>query len=158
MMRPPNFTHPILATLLLTLSLPAFALYRCEKDGQISFQDTPCPAGSNSTFLREPAPVSASELATAKRLAQEEKIQLAKYQAERAKQAKQDSAEAKSRHNAANKAKTQEAKCSALALKQKWAEQDLAKITSNDGPKILSKAQSKAHRAAEKYHSVCGSK
>jgi Domain of unknown function (DUF4124) len=137
----------------LILPQPAWAIYQCVVNGHTTYQDKPCPPGNSSKQIAEAAPVSAAEVARAKKQATQEKQRLAKQEADQEKQARLDS---KLANKEAKQRASTERKCKDLAMKQKWASEDAAQARIQGSSKSQGKAQTRAQRAAEKYQSECG--
>lgn len=142
--------HYFIAALLLCAALPAKAIYRCEKNGTVSYADTPC-AGGRSTDISEDVrdPVSQGDAAAARKRVEQQKRAAAEIDR---KKAKERESESKARQFAARKAAAKEKTCQPLALRKKWAEEDLA---STD--KKSDTAKRKARRAIERYNLTCNS-
>jgi hypothetical protein len=132
-----------LLALLVVLSTPAFAIYKCEKNGATSYSNEACPGG---IALNTPtAPVDSS--AAKRQLADEEK-KLKQLERERHQQEKLEERE---RKEAVRAQAEKQKKCSSLARRVKWADEDVATSTA----KANEKAKRKARRAAEQYETEC---
>lgn len=135
---------------LLTTSGSALAVNKCEVDGKIIYSDTPCTQGKASILKVLPGPDQAT-IEDAQRKAAAEKGQLAKLEADQAKQAAQE-ARAQAKLARLEKRKQQQAKrCEQLALYKGWAEQDAAQA----GPKSEQKARTRARRLQEQHKLEC---
>lgn len=139
--------RPLLIALLLSFCTPAFAIYKCEANGRISYIDTPCPGGRLITTV--PTTPTSSERAQAEHQLAQEKNQVRQLQQERR---QREAAENKQQVRAARFYAVKQKKCTSAALHKKWAEEDAAQA----GGKSVSKAVRKARRAAEKYEMECG--
>jgi hypothetical protein len=134
----------ILLASLVLLATPAFAIYKCEKNGAITYSDEAC---ANGTSLRvDTAPSDAS---AAKRRAANDEKQLKQIEREHSKQEIEDRRMAK---HAAQVRTSKQKKCEKLGLQVKWANEDVATAT----VKSIDKEKRKARRAQEKYETECG--
>jgi len=130
-----------LLSLLVLLSTPAFAIYKCEKNGTVSYSDEACPGGT--TFTPQTAPAGDSGAAK-RQLAHEEK-ELKQLERERHKQESEQEREAK---QVARAQSAKQRKCSNLARRTKWAHEDAT-------GKSAEKVKRKARRAEEQYDAEC---
>ncbi|SNT20448.1 protein of unknown function [Noviherbaspirillum humi] len=121
---------------------PAFAVYKCESNGTTTYGDAPCPGGQRMDLANPPADPEA-----ARRLARE-KQELARIQAERTKQERQDE---KARIHAARAQQVEQKRCTSLAQKLRWAQEDAASAPM----KSTEKAKRRARRIAESYQTMC---
>ena len=136
-----------LLSILLLITVPAFALYKCEAGGKTSYSQTPCPGGVQLDDQASAAP-SASALAEAKRKAAADKKEADRLtKARHAAEAK----EARERERIARAAEAKRKKCAGLALRKKWAEQDAESASL----RTEARAKRKALRASEKYQAEC---
>src|SRR6478736_6129471 len=127
------------------LSAPAFAIYKCENNGTVSYTDQSCPGGTQ--VKTEPAAPNDSN--AAKRRFTEDTKALKQLEKERhRREAEQEKKDRKLEQARAIRHK----KCSSLALKTKWAEEEAASAQ----PKAAAKQKRKAQRAEEKYALECG--
>lgn len=141
----------LIATLLFCASLPAQAVYRCEQNGTVSYDDQPCAAGRSINIAEEVRDaVSPGEVAAARKRLRQQKRTAAEIERKKAKETEK---EGKARQLAARKAAAKEKKCQPLALRKKWAEEDAASADR----KSFDAAQRKARRVAERYDLSCGS-
>lgn len=140
----------LLLSVLLAFSSPALAINKCESDGKISYSDKPCGGGKAVRFDAPPDIRPASpDAASAREQAAREKNALNRLQDERRqREAKED----KERHKLARAEEIQRKKCTDLALRQKWAEEDAAAARG----KSTEKAKRDARRKAEKFQAECG--
>src|SRR5205085_257990 len=113
--------------------------YKCENSGTVSYTDQHCLGGTQVKI--DTPPTNAQD--AAKRLTEEKKAvkQLERQRHQREAQQEKENKKIEQARLAKQK------KCSALALKSKWAEEDLASAKL----KTLNKEKLKARRAAEKY-------
>lgn len=134
-------------------SAPAWAVYKCESAGQVSYSDTACANGKTLAMQDDqdnqgikPRP-SARDKATAQ--------QLQRQQRERAKADKQQAkAQAKAEREEARAKLLQEKKqrkCVQLAQRKKWAEDELRSANM----KNQEKARRKSQRASDQYLAEC---
>ena len=68
--------HAALLSLLMAVSMPALAIYKCESHGRITYTDTPCSAAQSEL----PPPAAPSDPAGARRQAASERSQLARIE------------------------------------------------------------------------------
>ncbi len=135
----------LLLALLMSCSAPALALYKCGSDGKITYGDLPCLNGkTQDTF--DPSAVTESayspqQLAADK--AKVERLERTRHQRE----AKEELVQRQASHAAAKHRKN----CQALALKQRWAQEDARQAAG----KSAEKARIKASRSTEKYQLSC---
>jgi hypothetical protein len=142
--------RPLLIALLLSFCTPAFAIYKCETNGRVSYNDTPCPESQHAKHVNtvNASPLS-SDSAQAQRQLTQEKNQVRQLQQERR---QRETAENKQQDRNARTYAVKQKKCASSALHKKWAKEDAAQATG----KSASKATRKARRAAEKYELECG--
>lgn len=140
--------HPIpralLLGLLLSLSAPAFAVYKCESDKKVSYSDIPCPDAK----VLDIGGAASPDAAHARQQATQEKKKLTQLEAARH---KMEAKEEKERQQAARANAAARKTCAKLALRKKWADEDAASATG----KSAVKAKQKARRAAEQHQSEC---
>jgi hypothetical protein len=147
--RPPLLALPLLLPLLLC-SLPAWAVYKCDNDGQVTYSDAACANGKTVAIddargVKSPAPVAAAkDKAAQQRL---DKSRAAEDKRVSRQRDKQEREEARTRL-VAEKLKR---KCAQLAQRKAWAEDDLR----NAPVKTMEKARRKSQRAAENYRAEC---
>lgn len=141
--------HYFIAFFLLCTCLPAKAIYRCEQKGTVSYADEPC-AGGRSTDISEDVrdAVSPGDAAAARKQLQQQKRAVANMDREKSKEREKQS---KARQVSIRKAAEKEKACQSLALKKKWAEDDLASADSRSADS----ARRKAQRTAEQYNVSC---
>ena len=131
-----------LSALLVCLSLPAAAVYKCEQQGRITYSDSPC--AGQQTEMTAPAPAASIHSAEMNRAQSE----LRRLQSSREQKEKQDQ---QFRNLALRGQVARQKKCRALALQSKWKQEDaqLAPLASQTKTRRL------ARRADEKYQSEC---
>ena len=140
----------------LALSMPAFAIYKCEADGNVTYSDTGCAKGKMIDMREKPVPADATKAGIAqanadraRQKAEQEKKEAKRLEAQRHKSEAKDDKEQK---QAARSAEAKRKKCASLAMRKKWTEEDAANTTG----KSAAKAKLKARRATEKYELECG--
>lgn len=135
----------LITALLLSCSIPSFAIYKCEAGGKVSYSDVECGGGKTLDVSITPG-VNPTE--DSKRALQE-KRQLEQLQKARHKrEAKED----KERQQAARADASKQKKCATLGRRQKWADEDAAAAKG----KASDAARRKASRIAEEYLAECG--
>jgi hypothetical protein len=122
----------------------AFAIYKCEGNGTVTYSDSPCPGGKPLDIGSIPP----SDLADARRRADQEKQALSRIENERR---KQEVREEKERRKSARARAALERKCAALERRRKWAAEDAASAAG----KSAEKAKRKARRAEELFDAEC---
>jgi len=136
----------VLSFLLVSFSMPALAIYKCESAGTTTYSEAPCPGGKLMDLGDMPneadAPKSSQQTA-------KEKKELARLENARH---KSEAAEEKVKRQAARAAAARERKCASLAQRKNWLQEDAAKASG----KSAEKAKLKARRMAEKYRLECG--
>lgn len=138
---------PLCRALLLALTCllwtpPAFAVYRCELAGRMTYTDLPCDGTRLGLPASPPAQAPASDLLARERA---EVSRLQKLREQRERQDRQI------RDLAARGAAAREKKCRTLALQLKWREEDLRDAP----PDKAARARTRARRAAEKFRVEC---
>ena len=127
---------------ILCLSTPAFAVYKCESNGHVTYSDSPCPGGRE--LVIPPAPDSAE---ANKRAAQEQqafnRLENKRYKAELK--------EEKDQQQAARRQVARQRKCASLERRKKWAVEDAATTYTRSAEK----ARRKARRAEEIFEAEC---
>jgi hypothetical protein len=141
--------HFLLLAALLPAAAQAQPVYKCTADGKTSYSEHPCAHGDSKALPPPPAGISPADTmgpqgGDARTLLELEKARIAREKS----QAKEERAQA--RQNRAAYAKRQ--KCDKLRLRQKWAEEDLAR--SVHGPKQEA-ARRKARRQRENLAVEC---
>lgn len=140
----------LLSVILFLVSLPAFAIYKCEAGGKISYSDLPCndtQTGSKSgRIVTPPAP-------TDTRAAQEKLMQdKRRLQALETQRNKEEASAAKERQKIAKEQERKKKRCATLEQRTRWAKEDAARASL----KRMAREQRKAQRAAEKQQLECG--
>jgi hypothetical protein len=123
--------------------LAAYAVYRCESLGKISYSDLPC-AGAQLE-LSSPATPAIDNHEDAMKQERREVSRLQKLREQRERQDQQI------RDLAARGAAARERKCRSLALQVKWREEDLRESTLDKA----NKARTRLRRAVEKFDTEC---
>jgi hypothetical protein len=134
----------LLSGLLLLCAFPAFAIYKCDSGGKVSYSDTLCPGGAKLDIDNEPP----RDAATARRKAAQDEKKLERLETDHRKRKERED---KAWQRTAKSGAALHRKCATLARKQKWAEED---ATAAAG-KTSAKAKRKAERASETYQSEC---
>lgn len=140
-------------SVLLLLSTPALAIYKCESNGKLTYSDVPCHAGKAlplGTSIQDK--ISATEVDAATQRAADQKKELDRVEKERRQVDALDAREQKERQKLAKADAAQKRKCAALALRQKWSDEDAAAATGRSAEK----SKRAARRQAEKYQMECG--
>jgi hypothetical protein len=135
----------LLISVLLSISVPALAAYKCESGGKVTYSDTPCEGGKMVSAGDSP---SSSETAKASRQAEQDKLKLKRIENGRHKQEVQEERE---RQQAARANAVKRSKCAALERRAKWSNEDAARATG----KNANKAKLKARRTSEHYEAEC---
>ncbi|MFJ9450030.1 MULTISPECIES: DUF4124 domain-containing protein [unclassified Herbaspirillum] len=147
--RPPLLALPLLLSLLLC-SLPAWAVYKCDSDGKVTYSDAACANGKSIAIddtrgVKSPAPVAAAkDKAVQQRLDKSRAAEEKRVSRQREKQEREDA-------RAKLVAEKQKRKCAQLAQRKAWAEEDLR----NAPVKTMEKARRKSQRATENYRAEC---
>jgi hypothetical protein len=136
---------PALAVCALCGAAAAQTVYKCTASGKVAYGDHPCASGATVALAVPAAPVAApaaaQELARARAAGLElEKVRLTRELRDEREQARLSRAAA-----------TRRQKCDRLRLRQKWANEDLARTA---GPGIDA-ARLKARRQAEALAVEC---
>jgi hypothetical protein len=138
----------ILAACLLPAASYAQPVYKCSVDGKTSYADQPCTHGASKPLPPpggiSPADTMGPQGGDARTLLELEKARIARDKA----QAREDRVQAR----AARSAQARRQKCDKLRLRQKWAEEDLARTA--HGPKHEA-ARIKARRRRETLAVEC---
>jgi hypothetical protein len=135
----------LVAGLLLFVTLPAMAIYKCETAHGVAYSDTACPGGK-PLAIDGSSPTTSTE-AQARAAADRKQL----HQLEQARH-KREAVEDKEQRRLAQKVAAKNRKCAALAQRKKWDEEDAAQATG----KSADKARKRARRAAEKFTLECG--
>lgn len=139
----------ILAASLFATAGQAQSVYKCSEAGKTSYSDRPCTGGSAKPLPPPPAGISPADTmgpqgGDARTLLALEKARIAREKA----QEKEERAQAKQTRTL----HARRQKCDRLRLRQKWAEEDLARTV--HGPKHEA-ARLKARRQAEAVAVEC---
>ncbi|MFM7633676.1 MAG: hypothetical protein ACKO65_10045 [Betaproteobacteria bacterium] len=127
---------------LLLQPFVAYAVYRCESSGKISYSDLPC-AGSQLAISQ-----ASSTTDSADPVSKNERSEVSRLQKLREQRERQDQ---QIRDLAARGAAARERKCRSLALQVKWREEDVRESTLDKAHK----AKIRLRRATEKFDSEC---
>ena len=127
---------------ILCLSAPAFAIYKCDTNGDVTYTDAPCRGGKQLGILSAPDTSDAHHRAT------QEKQMLKQLENERH---KKELKEEKDRQKASRLQATKQRKCASLERRKKWAAEDAAAAYG----KSAEKAKRKARRAEETFEAEC---
>lgn len=142
-------TNMLVRTALLCLSIsfsaPVLAIYKCESNGKVIYSDAPCAGGKALDISN----VSPTDAAAAKRQLAQEQSKLRKIEGERL---KREAIEEKERQRIARDNEAKQRRCTGLAQRKKWADEDAAAATG----KASEKARRKANRATEQFEATCG--
>lgn len=150
----PYLRLPALSTTLLAVGLlfsaPAWAVYKCETGGQVTYSDTACTDGKTLDIVdnKSNQGINTGQPAKDKAAVQQQRREHAKADRQQAQ------ARAKSeREDARAKlvAEKNKRKCAQLAQRKKWAEDDLR----NANAKGQEKARRKSQRASDQYLAEC---
>nr|WP_314623861.1 DUF4124 domain-containing protein [uncultured Noviherbaspirillum sp.] len=143
----------ILLSLLMAVSMPAAAVYKCESQGHVTYADMPCgpkqTAMPSLPFLPPPA-----DAAGAREQAANERRQLAAIAKSR--EAERVASEREQWRQKSDKAGlAHQRKCASLALEKKWSAEDAGSLphTVSEKTQGLKKA---ARRKAERHAAECG--
>lgn len=135
----------VLLCLFVSFSAPALAVYKCKSGDKIIYSDQQCPGGE----VMDISSASPADTAKARQQAAEEQKQLKRLENERR---KQEAREEKERQRAAHDFAAKQKRCSILAKRKQWADED---ATASTG-KSVERARTKARRVAEQYQEECG--
>lgn len=140
----------VLLLLLMAVSMPALAIYKCESHGHVTYTDVPCGA-KQSRLPPAPAPADA---AGARRQAAIERQQLAVMEKDQEK-ARAARERQQQRREKEKSAQAQKKKCALRALEKKWSAEDAASAarTVSDKGEGLKR---QARRKAERFEAECG--
>lgn len=140
----------LLLSLLMAVSMPAMAVYKCESQGHVTYTDIPC--GAAQTTL-PPVPLPADAVA-AKQQATSEKRQLAAI--EKSQQAERVANAHEQRRRKQDKTETaHRKKCTLLGLEKKWSAEDAAAASRTISEKTTAMKKA-ARRKAERHEAECG--
>lgn len=137
----------LLLSIIVMISTPAFAVYKCESHGKVTYADMPCGPGQSQL---PPSPPPADPLA-AQRLAKSEREQLAAIEQREERLQSERQKEQAARNKAAAALKK---KCSLLAMQSRWSAEDAAA----NGQLVSEKTTAlkrQARRKAERFEAEC---
>ena len=139
-----------LLSLLMTVSMPALAVYKCESHGRTTYTDTPCGAAQSELL----PPAAPSDPAGARRQAASERSQLARIEKDQEQaRASRERQQQRSQQDKAEQAHKK--KCTLLALEMKWSAEDASSVTRTVSDKTES-LKRQARRKAERHEAECG--
>lgn len=130
---------------VLVLANPAFAVYKCESAGEVTYADAPCLDGKSTVI----STTSAGAPNEAQHRATTEKNSLKRLEKERH---RREAAEERGRERAARAGAAKQKQCAGLARRQKRAFENVAATTG----KANEKAKLKARHISEDYEAACG--
>lgn len=136
----------ILLCLLVSLSAPALAVFKCKSANGVVYRDQECPGGTALPIDSNP---DMAEAAKAAQQTSQEKKQLQRLENERR---RREAQEEKERQRAAHAYAVKQKRCATLARRKQWAEEDAAAATG----KSIEKAKVKARRVTQVYEDECG--
>jgi len=140
---------PLLSCTLLSLALlastPAWAVYKCEADGQVTYSDSACTDGKTVTLHDNQGDVSGVRDQAESKRVQRERTKAAQQQTQARHKAEREAARAKLVEE------KQKRKCTQLAQRKKWAEEDLRTANTKNQEKLRRKSQ----RANDQYQAEC---
>ena len=133
------------AIVLLAAASAASAqtVYKCVRNGQTSYSETPCAAGQLQIIEVPPPPPAVDKGAATRQQRVASQLESVRKQRE----AREDAARARGEQQA----EVLEKRCAQLRLEQKWAAQDAV----GAGDKTREAAQLKVRRAGEKLAIEC---
>jgi hypothetical protein len=140
----------ILLSLLMAVSMPALAIYKCESQGHVTYADIPC-GPMQTTLPSLPLPADA---AGAREQAANDRRQLAAIA--KSQEAERIASEREQRRQKPDKAAlAHQKKCTLLGLEKKWSAEDAGSLphTVSEKTQGLKKA---ARRKAERHAAECG--
>ena len=141
----------LLLLVMIFISAPAFAIYKCESGDKIIYSDTPCHLGKSGSMkeLAVVDPANATDNSTAQKQLQQDKKELQRLQQRREKEETQEARQQAKRYKTAEAKKK---KCAESAQRVQWAKED-----ANSAPtKSSERAKQKARRTTEKHQLSCG--
>ncbi|WP_147375721.1 DUF4124 domain-containing protein [Noviherbaspirillum cavernae] len=134
-----------LLSLLVSVSAPVFAIYKCDVNGKVTYSDETCPGGKALNINSMPS----TDGTAAKRQLTEDEKKLKRLEDQRH---KREAREEREQNQIARANAAQRKKCSSLAQRKRWADEDFAATAG----KASEKARIKARRAGEQYNLECG--
>jgi hypothetical protein len=132
-------TISIVALCALCNAAAPQSVYKCTADGKVTYADTPCTSGAGTELAVSPAPPPDREVL------KRQKAFLARLEAERAAGEARD--QRRHERNSAAAAQLKQ-KCDKLRLRQKWADEDLARATGRARDALRLKARRQAEAMA----------
>lgn len=129
-----------------SLTVPAWAIYKCQSGDQVTYRDAPCE-GTAATSRLPTTPTPSSNPDAQKRL-NEQKKELNSLRKERE---RREAVDEKERQRIARTRQTQQKKCAELAMRAQWAKEDAAKANIRSADRL----QRQARRATEKHALHC---
>jgi hypothetical protein len=135
----------LLLLILATLAAPALAVYKCESGGKVTYSDEPCPGGK----VMELGNTQPQDAAAMKKQLAEEKKKSSQLEKERH---HREAVEEKERLRTAHTAAAKQKRCSLLARRKRWADEDVAATAG----KSADRARLKARRVSEQFDAECG--
>ncbi|MCW5298127.1 hypothetical protein DXT88_08040 [Herbaspirillum lusitanum] len=141
---------PLLALSLLLCSLPAWAVYKCDSDGKVTYSDAACANGTTVAIDDARGVNSPTQTTAAKDKALRQRLDKSRA-AEEKRVSRQREKQEREEARARLVAEKQKRKCAQLAQRKSWAEDDLR----NAPVKTMEKARRKSQRAAENYRAEC---
>lgn len=138
---------------LACFSLNAHAVYRCQNGSTVSYSDSPCKTGKSVDISEKVQDhVSPADAEDAKKRLARQQQYLGQVNAEIQKEMQKDQQAADRRRKKEAKLKAeQDKKCALLALRNKWAQEDVTVAS----VKTQAAAKRKAVRAEERYMLSC---
>jgi hypothetical protein len=133
-----------LLVFLLSPTLPALAVYKCEANGKVTYTDAPCLSAQVLDIERHPPAAAAQAI----KQAAQEKDTLKQLESDRR---RQEAQEEKLQRRASKSQAAARKKCANLARRKKWADEDTVAATG----KAVEKARRKARRLAEQHEDEC---
>jgi hypothetical protein len=117
-----------LAAYAFTTSLHAQTVYKCKLEGKTAYSDRPCAQGPSHALPPPPAGISAADTmgpqgGDARTLLETDKLRFARDK----ERSRNEAREERERARNARTAQARRQKCDKLRLRQKWAEEDLAR-------------------------------
>lgn len=141
--------HSVLLSILMAVSMPALAIYKCESHGRITYSDQACGAAQSEL----PPPAPAADPAGARRQAASERSRLSQIEKEQDKAQERSLRQQRLRGNDKT-ALAQQKKCRLLALEKKWSAEDAASMPHTISDKTAG-LRKQARRKAERYDAEC---
>ena len=137
----------ILLSVLMAVSMPALAIFKCESHGRFTYTDIPC----DGKQVQLPSPVLPSDPDAARQRAASEHRQIERIEKDRDK-AQADLA--RQRQQKDKLALAHKKKCTLLALEKKWSEEDAAGASRLTIDKAAA-GKRRARQKAERYEAEC---